>query len=100
MIEELIEMFPFLTIKNVLIYFLCINVIGFLAMFIDKKKAERRAWRISEKALILLTMFGGWIGTFLGMKLFRHKTQKPKFYIGIPVIMVLEIVGTIYIIIA
>ncbi len=100
MLENLVEIFPFLTIRNVIIYLICINIIGILAMFIDKKKAERGAWRISEKALILITMFGGWIGTFSGMKLFRHKTKKPKFSVGIPVIMILEIVGIIYLIVS
>lgn len=95
--KEIIET---ITIQNIIIYILAINIIGFLAMFIDKKKAERGAWRISEKALILITMFGGWIGTFSGMKLFRHKTKKPKFSVGIPVIMILEIVGIIYLIIS
>lgn len=95
--KEIIET---ITIQNIIIYILAINIIGFLAMFIDKKKAERGAWRISEKTLILITMFGGWIGTFSGMKLFRHKTKKPKFSVGIPVIMILEIVGIIYLIIS
>lgn len=99
MLEQIVEMFPFLTLKNVLIYALIINIIGFLSMYIDKKKAQKGAWRIPEKELILITMLGGWIGTFSGMKLFRHKTQKPKFSIGIPVIMILEIIGIVYILV-
>lgn len=95
MLEKIVEMFPFLTLKNVLIYAVIINIIGFLSMFIDKKKAQKGAWRTPEKELILITMLGGWIGTFSGMKLFRHKTQKPKFSIGIPVIMILEIIAII-----
>ena len=51
------------------------DIIGFAAYGIDKRKARKDRWRISEKSLLLLAVFGG-IGTFLGMKLFRHKTLK------------------------
>jgi len=45
-----------LTLKNIAIYFAIINLIGFLAMWIDKKKAKRGSWRISEKALFYITL--------------------------------------------
>lgn len=100
MLNEIITRLPFLTVQNVLIYVLIINLFGFLIMFIDKKKAEHGAWRIPEKTLLITTMLGGWIGTYSGMKLFHHKTQKPRFSIGIPVIAIVEIVAIIYILIA
>ena len=86
------------TVKNIIIYLLAINIIGFLAMFIDKKKAERGDWRIPEKTLFILTLLGGGIGTIAGMYTFRHKTKKLKFTIGFPTILIAQIVIAIYLI--
>ena len=83
--------------KNFLIYIVCINIVGFLAMFIDKQKAKKGKWRIEEKTLFIKTGLGGGIGTILGMYLFRHKTKKWTFVIGFPVITLLEIFTFIYI---
>ena len=83
-------------IEKILLYFIIINVIGFLAMAIDKWKAKNNAWRIPENTLFSITVLGGGIGTIAGMYVFRHKTKKPKFTIGMPVILVLEIVLVIY----
>ena len=83
-------------IGKILLYFLIINIIGFLAMAIDKWKAKNNAWRIPENTLFSITVLGGGIGTIAGMYVFRHKTKKPKFTIGMPVILVLEIVLVIY----
>ena len=60
-------------------------------MFIDKKKAEKGRWRIKESTLLILALIGGSIGAILGMYIFHHKTQKARFYIGIPIIIVLQI---------
>lgn len=87
------------TIKNIIIYFVIINIIGFLIMYIDKQKAKKGKWRISEKTLFIITGLGGWIGTITGMYLFRHKTQKIAFVIGFPTIAILEIICIIYFII-
>ncbi len=81
-----------LGISNILIYFFVINILGFFAMGIDKWKAKHNSWRIPEKSLFMFTILGGWIGTILGMYIFRHKTKKKYFTIGMPVIMILEIV--------
>ena len=97
--EEVINIINIIGIKWILIYFLGMNLIGFLLMWIDKKKAEKSRWRISEKTLIMMTIFGGSIGTNIGMKVFRHKTKKPRFYIGFPVILISQIVLLIYLII-
>lgn len=78
-------------LKYIVIYLVMINVIGFLAMYLDKQKARNGSWRISEKTLMMLTALGGGIGTLTGMYLFRHKTKKLKFTIGIPVIIIAEI---------
>ena len=85
-----------LTTKNVIIYLIIINLIGFFAMYIDKQKAKKGKWRIPEKTLFIITALGGGIGTIAGMYTFRHKTQKIAFVIGFPVITIAEIVAIIY----
>ena len=97
--EDVINIINIIGIKWILIYFLGMNLIGFLLMWIDKKKAEKSRWRISEKTLIMMTIFWGSIGTNIGMKVFRHKTKKPRFYIGFPVILISQIALLIYLII-
>jgi len=87
------------SIQNILIYLVIINIITFLAMGIDKRKAQKGKWRISEHALFVLVLLGGGIGGIIGMYHFRHKTKKPKFYIGFPTILILELIGIIYFII-
>ena len=84
------------SLKNILIYLLAINVIGFLAMWIDKRKAKKGKWRIQEKTLFMISLLGGGIGTISGMYTFRHKTQKPGFKYGFPAILILEIITVIY----
>lgn len=65
-------------------------------MLIDKKKAQKEVWRIPEKKLFLIAILGGGIGTICGMYKFRHKTKKMKFIIGLPMILIIEIVIFIY----
>ena len=81
-----------INIKYVIIYFVIINLIGILAMYIDKKKAIKGSWRIQEKTLIMISVLGGGIGALIGMYLFRHKTKKLKFTMGIPVIIICEFI--------
>ena len=84
------------SIKNIIIYFVVVNFLSILMFFIDKKTAEKNLWRISEKALILVSILGGSVGALIGMYTFRHKTKKLKFTVGIPVILILQIVLIIY----
>ena len=84
------------TVKNIIIYLIIINIIGFLAMYIDKQKAKKGRWRIPEKTLFIITALGGGIGTIAGMYIFRHKTQKIAFVVGFPAITILEIIAIIY----
>ena len=84
------------TVQNIILYFITINIIGFLSMWIDKKKAEKGAWRIPEKTLLMITVLGGGIGTIAGMYTFRHKTKKLKFTIGFPAILIIQIIAIIY----
>lgn len=85
-----------LTTKNIIIYLIIINLIGFSAMYIDKQKAKKGKWRIPEKTLFIITALGGGIGTIAGMYTFRHKTQKIAFVIGFPLITILEIIAILY----
>lgn len=87
-----------INIKNIIIYLLIVNIIGFLAMGIDKRRAKMMEWRIPEKTLFLITLFGGGIGTIAGMYTFRHKTKKKYFTIGLPAILIIEIVSAIYLV--
>ena len=92
-------LFKALGVKNVIIYLLAINVIAFLAMGIDKRKAKKGAWRIPEATLMSLVLLGGGIGGIAGMYTFRHKTKKPKFFIGFPAILTIEIAAVIYLLV-
>ena len=82
--------------QNIIIYLIIINILGFLLMFIDKQKAKKGAWRIPEKTLFIVTTLGGGIGTITGMYIFRHKTQKLNFVVGLPLITILEVLLAIY----
>lgn len=75
-----------------LFYLVTINALGFLIMLADKEKAQKRLWRIPEATLLTVAALGGSIGCLAGMKVFHHKTRKPKFYIGIPVILALQLI--------
>lgn len=78
-------------IKYCIIYLLVINLIAFLAMYIDKRRAKYGKWRIPEQTLFILALIGGSIGAIAGMYTFRHKTKKLRFSIGFPIILVLQI---------
>ena len=80
------------------LYFVFINIAGFYAMWLDKKKAKRNEWRISEKTLFTLALIGGSAGTFLGMRLCRHKTKHWYFVWGMPAIIVCQVLLLIFII--
>ncbi len=75
----------------ILYYFIAMNVIGFLLMGIDKWKAKKRAWRISEATLLLIAALGGALGSMLGMHIFHHKTRHRYFVYGIPAMLAIHI---------
>lgn len=77
--------------RNVIYYLLVINIYSFIVMGLDKWKAKNKAYRISENTLLLNAIFGGSFGSILGMYIFHHKTKKKKFFIGIPIIIILQI---------
>ena len=78
---------------NWIIYYLVlINLVSFLAFLIDKNKARKKEWRIPEKSLMTLAIIGGSIGSLVGMHVIRHKTQKILFRVGVPIILILQII--------
>lgn len=74
------------------IYLIGINVLTFLIYGADKWKARKNKWRIPEDTLIWLAIVGGSIGALFGMHLFRHKTKHKKFLIGVPAILLIQVV--------
>lgn len=74
------------------LYLVIINALGFVLMRVDKQRAKRKLWRIPEATLLATAILGGSIGSLLGMYLFRHKTKHPKFAIGIPLILAVQII--------
>ena len=83
-------------LRYIVLYFFIINLVGFLAMGIDKYNAQKDLWRIPEGTLITIALIGGSIGAIIGMKCFRHKTKKLKFSVGLPTILISEVALVIY----
>ena len=71
-------------------WLLVMSVILFFVMRHDKRLSHTRKRRIPERTLFLLAIFGGALGGVLGMQIFRHKTQHPKFYLGFPLIALVQ----------
>ena len=74
-----------------ILWLILINLVLFIMMGVDKWKARRHRWRIPEKVLLGTAIIGGSAGGILGMLIFHHKTKHPKFYIGYPVILVVQL---------
>ena len=77
-------------------YVVFINAWAFTMYGIDKYKAKHGLGRIPEAALLLVAAVGGSVGAWCGMQVFHHKTRKPKFSIGVPVIFGVEVVLVVY----
>ncbi|HOB19396.1 MAG TPA: DUF1294 domain-containing protein [Candidatus Atribacteria bacterium] len=86
------------SIETVLWCLAGLNLLSFLTMGMDKLKSKRHAWRIPERTLFFLAVIGGSIGICLGMLVFRHKTKKPAFRYGIPLIIGLQVLVCIMLI--
>ena len=69
------------------LYLILINAVSFVLMLVDKYNAQNKIRRIPEAVLMTFSAIGGSLGTFLGMKLVRHKTRHSKFSIGVPAMM-------------
>lgn len=77
------------------LYLLLVNIVTAAVYHSDKKRAIKHRRRISESTLILLALIGGSAGAFISMRAFYHKTKKPKFYIGVPVIFIVQLAAII-----
>ena len=78
--------------KYILMYLIIINLITFIVFALDKICAIKKKWRYKEISLLGMCFVGGAIGGFLAMHLFRHKTKKKAFVIGVPLIIVIHLV--------
>ena len=78
--------------KLFLIYLAVVNLAAFALMGVDKRRAKRGAWRIPERTLFLPAILGGSPGAILGMQMFRHKTRHRQFAVGIPLILLVQLV--------
>ena len=86
-----------MNINHIVIYYLLIiNAVAFIVYGIDKLKARKNRWRIPEATLLLLALVGGSIGSWLGMKVWHHKTMHLKFKYGLPAILLLQLAIAVY----
>ena len=76
------------------------NIIGFASMGIDKRKAQRSAYRIPEATLFAIAIMGGSLGSVIGMFLFRHKTKHWYFKFGMPIILLLHVVLAVFLVLS
>lgn len=83
--------------QGLCLYWSVVNLVAFLLYGLDKQKARMNRWRIPESVLIGSAVIGGAVGAYAGMKAFHHKTRKAKFYIGVPVILVIQAALALYI---
>ena len=79
-----------------LYYLLVVNTLTFLLYGIDKYKAKKKQWRISEATMLTMAAIGGSIGAWAGMRLWHHKTMHKKFKYGIPLIILLQVALVFY----
>lgn len=73
-------------------YLLIINAAGFLMMGLDKRKARKDQWRTPEKHFFVTALLGGSLGCWVGMQVFHHKTMHKTFTIGMPAILLVQII--------
>lgn len=72
-------------------WFVLISLTSVVVTVLDKLKAKFSKWRIRESALLILSVLGGSVAMLITMLLIRHKTRKPKFMLGIPIIIILQL---------
>ncbi len=78
--------------RFLLLYLILINAAAFLLMLVDKQKARKNLWRIPERTLFLSALLGGSVGALLGMYTFRHKTRHLSFTLGMPAILIGQLI--------
>jgi uncharacterized membrane protein YsdA (DUF1294 family) len=86
-----------MNMPHIWIYYLIgINILAFFIMGYDKHMAQKKKRRIPERHLFMYAFIGGSAGVFIGMRLFRHKTQHTSFQYGIPAIILLHLAAAVY----
>ena len=84
-------------VMNIILgYLLAVNIATVFLYGIDKYKAKKGRWRISEATLLMMAVIGGSIGAWAGMRLWHHKTMHKKFEYGIPIIIILQVALAVY----
>ncbi|KMY55013.1 membrane protein [Bacillus sp. FJAT-27231] len=79
-----------------LIYFILINLISYMVMGNDKRKAKQGKWRTRERTLWLLALIGGAVGSWIAMQTYRHKTKHLSFKYGMPVLALIDLGLLVY----
>lgn len=77
-------------VEYMVLYLLVLNMIAVIVCIIDKVKARRQNWRVSEKTLFLISILGGAVGMYMTMKIVHHKTLHKRFMIGLPIIIIIQ----------
>ena len=75
-----------------ILYLLIINLLAFITFALDKRKAMKKDFRVPEATLLFLSLLGGGLGGLMAMVIFKHKLSKKLFYIGLPVIIISNII--------
>ena len=84
--------------EYIVLYFLIINIIGLSVMRVDKQRAIKHQYRISEQTLWIIAIVGGAIGAAIGMNMFRHKTKHVSFKLGFPLLAIIDLFLIFYLI--
>ncbi|WAA11642.1 DUF1294 domain-containing protein [Fervidibacillus halotolerans] len=83
-------------IGPILVVIILMNIFGFIVMGMDKRRAKRQKWRISERTIWLTALLGGALGITIGMYVFRHKTKHLSFKLGLPFLIVAQFACFLY----
>ena len=78
-------------------YLVIINIGSFVIYTVDKGRSKRRMWRVTEATLLTLAALGGSAGAFLAMHFMHHKTKHPRFYLGVPLLLLIHIAFFTYV---
>lgn len=82
--------------RIILSYLASVNIVAFAAYGADKYFSKAGLRRIPERTLLALSAVGGSAGAFAAMRIFRHKTRHRRFYIGVPVMMAVQLAAVIF----
>ena len=83
-------------LNKIVIYLMILNFITFIIFGLDKLKAKKHKWRIKVSTLLELCFLGGALGGLIGMYTFRHKTKQKCFIIGVPLMLMIQVIFIIF----